>query len=154
MRWFNPKETDYLVEMTKIAVITLPGQADHFYLLSDDEEEGMMVLALYKGDLELIGINNPISAHQLIFYPDVVVTKSDVMFQYTSYAFLKDSYVWQMITEYPTVVSQNGAPKITVEGWEDIDEEAARKKINSLGQPIQLKPEWREVRISDSEDEL
>ena len=59
-----------------------------------------------------------------------------------------------MITEYPTVVSQNGAPKITVEGWEDIDEEAARKKINSLGQPIQLKPEWREVRISDSEDEL
>ena len=154
MRWFNPKETDYLVEMTKIAIITLPGQADHFYLLSDDEEEGMMVLALYKGDLELIGINDPISAHQLIIYPDVVVTKSDVMFQYTSYAFLKDSYVWQMITEYPTVVSQKGAPKITVEGWEDIDEEAARKKINSLGQPIQLKPEWREVRISDSEDEL
>ena len=27
-RWFNPKETDYLVNMTKIAFITLPGQED------------------------------------------------------------------------------------------------------------------------------
>ena len=149
-RWFNPKETDYLVKMTKIAFITLPGQEDYFYLLSDDEEEGMLAIAPYKGDIELIGINNPISHHQLSFYPNVVVTKADI-YQYTSYAFLKDSYVWQMINEYPTLVSADGRSKITVEGWEDMDEEAAREKIKSLGQPIQIKPKWRKVRLISSE---
>ena len=54
-----------------------------------------------------------------------------------------------MITEYPTVVNSDGEPKITVQGWEDMDEEAARKKIHSLGQPIQIKPEWRKVKLSD-----
>ena len=77
-----------------------------------------------------------------------VATTSEV-YHYTSYAFLKDSYVWQMITEYPTVVNSDGEPKITVQGWEDMDEEAARKKIHSLGQPIQIKPEWRKVKLSD-----
>lgn len=147
-RWFNPKETDYLVKMTKIAFVTLPGQADYFYLLSDDEEEGMLAIAPYKGDLELIGINNPISHHQLSFYPNVVVTKADV-YQYTSYAFLKDGYVLQMINEYPTLVSADGRPKITVEGWENMDEEAAREIIKSLGQPIVINPQWRKVSLND-----
>ena len=144
-RWFNPKETDYLVEMTKIAFITLPGQNDYFYLLSDDEEEGMMAIASYTGDIELIGINNPISHHQLSFYPNVVVTKAEIN-EYTSYAFLKNGYVVQMITEYP---NSNGKPKITVDGWEDLSEETAREMIKSLGQPLQIKPEWRKVRLND-----
>ena len=146
-RWFNPKETDYLVEMTKIAFITLPGQNDYFYLLSDDEEEGMLAIASYKGDIELIGINNPISDHKLSFYPNVVVTKAEI-YQYTCYAFLKDGCVWQMINEYPASVSSNGKTKITVEGWEDMDEETAREKIKSLGQPVLIKPEWRKVRLN------
>ena len=54
-----------------------------------------------------------------------------------------------MITEYSTVVNSDGEPKITVQGWEDMDEEAARKKIHSLGQPNQIKPEWRKVKLSD-----
>ena len=144
-RWFNTKETDYLVEMTKIAFITLPGQNDYFYLLSDDEEEGMMAIASYTGDIELIGINNPISHHQLSFYPNVVVTKAEIN-EYTSYAFLKDGYVVQMITEYP---NSNGKPKITVDGWEDLSDETAREMIKSLGQPLQIKPEWRKVRLND-----
>lgn len=147
-RWFNPKETDYLVKMTKIAFITLPGQENYFFLLSDDEEEGMLAIAPYKGEVELIGINNPISHHKLSFYPNVVVTKAEIH-QYTSYAFLKDGYVWQMITEYPTLVSADGHSKITVEGWEDMDEEAARDKINSLGEPVVITPKWRKVRLND-----
>ncbi|MCR4853896.1 MAG: hypothetical protein K5893_09935 [Prevotella sp.] len=144
-RWFNPKETDYLVNMTKIAFITLPGHEDYFYLLSDDEEEGMLALAPYKGDLELIGINNPISLHQLSFYPNVVVTKAEIN-EYTSYAFLKDGYVLQMIDEYR---DSSGQSKTTVDGWDDISEEASREMIRSIGQPIQIKPEWRKVRLND-----
>lgn len=147
-RWFNPKETDYLVEMTQIAFITLPGQDGYFYLLSDDEEEGMLALSSYMGDIELIGINNPISHHQLTFYPNAVVTKAEIN-EYTSYAFLKDGYVVQMITEYPAKVSSNGQSKITVEGWEDMSEAAAREMIKSLGQPVQLKPQWRKVILND-----
>ena len=145
-RWFNPKETDYLVEMTKIAFITLPGQEDYFFLLSDEEEEGMLAIAPYKGDIELIGINNPISYHKLSFYPNVVVTEAEI-YGYTSYAFLKDGYVWQMINEYPALVGDDGQPRISVEGWEDMDEKAAREKIKSLGQPVQIKPNWRNVRL-------
>lgn len=147
-RWFNPKETDYLVEMTKIAFITLPGQEDYFYLLSDDDEEGMLAIAPYKGDIELIGINNPISHHELSFYPNVVVTKAEIN-EYTSFAFLKDGYVLQMITEYPASGGSGGKSKITVDGWDNIDEETAREMIKSLGQPVQIKPKWREVKLND-----
>lgn len=147
-RWFNAKETDYLVEMTKIAFVTLPGQEDYFYLLSDEEEEGMLAIAPYKGDIELIGINNPISYHKLSFYPNVVVTEAEI-YEYTSYAFLKDGYVLQMITEYPAKVGADGRSRITVEGWEDMDEDTAREKIKSLGQPVQIKPEWRKVRLNN-----
>ena len=90
----------------------------------------------------------PISHHQLSFYPNVVVTKTDV-YQYTCYAFLKDGYVLQMINEYPTLVSADGRPKITVEGWEELNEEAAREMIKSLGQPIVINPQWRKVRLND-----
>ena len=100
-RWFNPKETDYLVEMTKIAFITLPGQEGHFYLLTDDEEDGMIALASYKGDLELVGINDSITCHKMTFYPNGVVTEAEI-YQYTSYAYLKDGYVLQMFNEYPS----------------------------------------------------
>ena len=147
-RWFNPKETDYLVEMTKIAFITLPGQEDCFYLLSDEEEEGMVAIASYTGDIELIGINNPISHHKLSFYPNAVVTEAEIN-QYTSYAILKNGYVVQMITEYPASTTSNGKPKITVEGWEDMSEEAAREMLKSLGQPVQIKPKWHKVKLDD-----
>lgn len=148
LRWFNPKETDYLVEMTKIAFVILPGQEDYFYLLSDEEEEGMMAIASYTGDIELIGINNPITHHQLSFYPNAVVTKAEIN-EYTSYAFLKNGNVVQMITEYPASVSSNGQSKITVEGWEDMNDATAREMIKSLGQPVQIKPQWRKVILND-----
>ena len=144
-QWFNPKETDYLVKMTKIAFITFPGQKGHFYLLSDDEEEGMMAIAPYKNTIQLIGINNPISYHQMSFYPNVVVTKAEIN-EYTSYAFLKDGYVMQMITEYP---AKEGLSRITVEGWENMEEGVAREKIKSLGLPIAIKPNWRKVILDD-----
>lgn len=147
-RWFNTKETDYLVEMTKIAFITLPGQEDYFYLLSDDEEEGMMAIAPYKGDLELIGINNPISHHQLSFYQNMVVTKAEIN-EYTSYALLKNGYVLQMITEYPASSSSTSQSRITVDGWEEMSEEAAREIIKSLGQPIVINPQWRKVTLDN-----
>ena len=47
------------------------------------------------------------------------------------------------------MVSSNGLSKITVEGWEDMDEEAAREKIKSLGQPVVITPKWRKVRLND-----
>lgn len=147
-RWFNPKETDYLIKMTKIAFITLPGQQDYFYLLSDDEEEGMIAIAPYKGDIELIGINNSISYHTLSIYPDAVVTKAEI-YQYTSYAFLKDGYVWQVITEYPNQDNPNGKSRIKVDGWDDLDEASAREKIKSLGQPLVIKPQWHKVLLPD-----
>jgi len=144
-RWFSTKETQYLVEMTKIAFLTLPGQTDHLYLLSDDEEEGMVVVAPYKSGIELIGINDPITQHKLSIYPNAVVTQAEIN-DYTSYAFINDGAVWHLITEYPTL-GQNGQPKITVDGWEDLSEAAAREKIKSLGQPIQIRPEWRKVKL-------
>ena len=124
LRWFNPNETDYLVNMT------------------------MLAIAPYKGDIELIGINNPISYHKLSFYPNVVVTEAEI-YGYTCYAFLKDGYVLQMINEYPALVGDDGQPRISVEGWEDMDENAAREKIKSLGQPVQIKPEWRKVILNN-----
>ncbi len=147
-RWFNPKETDYLVQMTKIAFISLPGQENGIFLLSDEEEDGMIAIAPYKSDIELIGINNPITYHKLIFYPDAVVTESEI-YQYTSYAFLKDGYVSQIITEYPNQNDPNGKSRIKVDGWEDMTEAAAREKIKSLGQPLTIKPVWRKVRLND-----
>ena len=108
----------------------------------------MLAIAPYKGDIELIGINNPISYHKLSFYPNVVVTEAEI-YEYTSYAFLKDGYVLQMITEYPAKVDADGRSRITVEGWEDMDEDTAREKIKSLGQPVQIKPAWRTVRLNN-----
>ena len=93
----------------------------------------MVAIAPYKGDIELIGINNPISDHQLIFYPNAVVTKAGI-YLYTSYAFLKDSYVWQMINEYPTLVNADGRAKITVEGWVSISSMGI--KLSSSRKPL------------------
>ena len=146
-RWFSTKETQYLVEMTKIAFLTLPGQEGPIYLLSDEEEEGMVAIAPYKSGIELIGINDPITQHKLIFYPNAVVTQAEIN-DYTSYTFIKDGLVWQVITEYPTL-GQNGQPKVTADGWDELSDEAAREKIKSLGQPIQVKPQWRRVRLSN-----
>ena len=150
-RWFSSKETQYLTELTHIALVTLPGQTETFYVLGDDDkEEGMVAIACYKGNIELVGINDDITGHKLSFYPNVIVTHAEIN-DYTSYAFLKDGGVDVMITEYPTL-GANGQPKITIDGWDNLTEEEARQKIKSLGQPVQIKPQWRKVKIWTQND--
>ena len=150
-RWFSPKEMQYMGDLQYISYTDVDGDGDGELMLADgtDDDAGFLVLAWRAGNLEIAGLHDPVSDHEVTFYKGVVKTEAKSN-DYTSYAVMNEGIVEQMITVYPTL-GIGGRPKVTIDdaneqqGRTVMTAEQAEQLIRSLDSPVGFQPQWRRL---------
>jgi hypothetical protein len=126
-------------------------------MLADGTEDdaGFLVLAWRAGNLEIAGLHDPVSGHEVTFYKGVVKTEAKSN-DYTSYAVMNEGAVEQMITVYPTL-GTGGKPKVTIDDANErkgnpvMTVEQAEQLIRSLDTPVSIHPRWIKLVMKEKE---